>query len=60
MVKIGDFVITRKNHPCGCNRWEVVRVGADVKIKCVSCGRIVMLDTESFEKSVKKIETPNP
>lgn len=51
---IGDMVQTRKKHPCGSDIWEVIRIGADFKIKCQTCGRIVMLDRESFEKRVKK------
>lgn len=51
---IGDMVQTRKKHPCGNDIWEVIRIGADFKIKCKNCGRIVMLDREAFEKRVKK------
>lgn len=56
MVKIGDKVIMRKKHPCGSDEWVVVRTGADVKIKCCKCGRIIMFSIEEFEKAVKKIE----
>ncbi len=52
---VGDIIETKKQHPCGNNRWEVTRVGADMKMKCFGCGRIVMLDRETFEKRVKKI-----
>jgi hypothetical protein len=52
---LGDIVETRKGHPCGSNNWEIIRLGADIKIKCVGCGRIVMLPRIKFEKSVKKI-----
>lgn len=52
---LGDIVETRKGHPCGSNNWEIIRLGADIKIKCVGCGRIVMLPRVKFEKSVKKI-----
>ena len=52
---LGDIVETRKGHPCGSNNWEVIRLGADIKIKCVGCGRIVMLERAKFEKSVKKM-----
>jgi hypothetical protein len=52
---LGDIVETRKGHPCGSNNWEIIRLGADIKIKCVGCGRIVMLPRAKFEKSVKKI-----
>ncbi len=51
---IGDIVRTRKAHPCGGDLWEVVRVGADMKIRCCQCGRIVMLDREKFIKRVKQ------
>lgn len=52
---MGDIIQTRKQHPCGNDQWEVIRVGADFKIKCLNCGRIVMLDREKFEKRVKKV-----
>ncbi len=52
---IGDIVETRKVHPCGSKEWEVIRVGADFKIKCTGCGRVVMLPRVKFEKSVKKV-----
>ena len=53
--ELHDHVIMRKPHACGGNEWEIIRVGADVKIKCLQCGRIVMLDRPTFEKRVKKI-----
>lgn len=56
---LGDIVQTRKGHPCGSDQWEVIRVGADIKIKCTGCGRIVMLPRSQFEKSVKKIIKSN-
>ncbi|NLX70274.1 MAG: DUF951 domain-containing protein [Clostridiales bacterium] len=52
---LGDIVQTRKQHPCGNDKWEIIRVGADFKIKCLNCGRIVMFDRENFEKRVKKV-----
>ncbi len=55
---LGDVVVMKKPHPCGENRWEVVRTGADVKIKCLGCGRVVMLDLLTFEKSLKKVIKP--
>ncbi len=54
--KQGDTVITKKPHACGCNRWVVVRVGADYKIQCASCGRVVLLESEKFHKAVKKVD----
>ena len=52
---VGDIVEMKKVHPCGSKNWEVIRVGADIKIKCSGCGRLVMLDRSKFEKGVKKI-----
>lgn len=52
---LGDIVETKKEHPCGSKQWEVIRVGADFKIRCLGCSRIVMLPRPKFEKSVKKV-----
>ena len=55
-VQAGDSVKTRKAHACGSNLWTVVRVGADFKLKCAKCGRVVMLSSEKFYKAVKTID----
>ena len=52
---LGDQVVLKKPHACGENLWEIVRVGADVKIKCLNCGRVVMLDRLAFLKRAKKL-----
>lgn len=54
-ILIGDVITTRKPHPCGSNEWTVIRTGADIKIRCSGCGRIVMLDRESFLRRRKTI-----
>ncbi|MDL2206236.1 DUF951 domain-containing protein [Eubacteriales bacterium OttesenSCG-928-N13] len=54
-IQLHDVVKMRKPHPCGSDVWTVIRVGADIKIKCTGCGRIVMLERPDFEKRVKKI-----
>jgi hypothetical protein len=51
---VGDIVQMRKQHPCGSFQWEVMRVGADFRIKCLGCGHQVMLPRPKFEKSIKK------
>lgn len=56
---IGDIVEMKKQHPCGSYEWEIIRVGADIKIKCVNCGRIVMLPRTQFQKRIKKIVKQN-
>ena len=52
---VGDIVQMKKMHPCGTNEWEILRVGADFKLRCKECKHIIMLSREKFEKSVKKI-----
>ncbi|MDO4567708.1 MAG: DUF951 domain-containing protein [Clostridia bacterium] len=53
--ELGDIVLMRKPHACGTNAWEIVRTGADIKIKCLHCGRVVMLDRLDFMRAGKKI-----
>ncbi len=53
--KLGSKVIMKKPHPCGTNEWEIVRIGADIKIKCISCGRTVMLPRIEFNRKLKKV-----
>ena len=55
MVNVGDKIITKKAHPCGSSEWMVIRVGADIKIKCLNCGRVVMLSLSEFNKRFKKV-----
>ena len=56
---LGDHVMMRKPHACGTNAWVIIRVGADIKIKCVKCSRIVMMDRFDFIRSAKKL-LPEP
>lgn len=56
---VGDIVKMRKTHPCGGDEWEVMRTGVDFRIKCTTCGRVIMLPRPKFEKSVKKIIVSN-
>ena len=53
--KLGSHVIMKKQHPCGANEWEIIRVGADIKIKCLNCERVVALSRIDFNKKVKKV-----
>lgn len=50
-----SVVQMKKPHACGNDQWEVIRLGADIKIKCVGCGRIVMVPRSKFEKDAKKL-----
>ncbi len=53
--QIGNIVMLKKGHPCGTNEWKIIRVGADFKLKCMGCNRIVMVPRKAFEKSLKKV-----
>ena len=53
--KLNDIVLMKKVHPCGSNEFEIIRLGADIKIKCVKCGRIIMLPRVDFNKRIKKV-----
>lgn len=53
--KLGSKVIMKKEHPCKTNLFEVVRVGVDIKIKCINCGRTIMLPRVEFNKKIKKV-----
>ncbi len=54
-ILVGDVIRTRKPHPCGGDQWTVTRTGADIKIRCDTCGRVVMLDREAFLKRRKAV-----
>ena len=61
---IGDVVRMRKPHPCGGSDWEVVRLGADIGVRCITCQHRVLLSRSAFEKRVKTVvsraRAPNP
>ncbi len=52
---VGDVVRMRKPHVCGGDQWEVLRIGMDFRIKCLNCGRVVMVPRRRFERSVKAV-----
>lgn len=53
--KLNSIVTMKKPHPCGTNEWQIVRVGADIKIKCIACGRSIMMPRIEFNKKMKKV-----
>lgn len=53
--ELGDIVEMKKQHPCGKNEWKVIRMGADVRIKCEGCQHSVMIPRREFEKKIKKV-----
>lgn len=56
----GDVVQMRKAHPCGGDRWEIVRVGADIGLLCQMCGRRVLLPRRKFARGVRKFVRRSP
>jgi hypothetical protein len=52
--RMGDVVRLRKPHPCGGFEWEIVRLGADIGLRCRVCGRRVLLDRRTLEKRLKE------
>ena len=55
-VQVGDILEMKKPHPCGCYEWEVMRVGADFRLKCVGCGHEIMIARRIVEKNTKSIK----
>lgn len=55
MYDLNDVVEMKKAHPCGENRWEIIRMGMDIRIKCSKCGHMVMMPRREFEKKMKKV-----
>ena len=55
-IQVGDILTMKKAHPCGSKQWQVLRTGADFKLRCTGCGREVMGARARYEKQIKKIE----
>ena len=58
-INFGDIVRLRKSHPCGSYEWEVVRVGADIGLKCLKYQRRVLLERGVFERRMKEFVSKN-
>ena len=54
--RLNSIINIKKQHPCGTNKWQITRIGSDIKIKCINCGRSVMLTRIEFNKKLKKVE----
>lgn len=55
-IQIGDILVMKKNHPCGSNRWTVLRTGADFRLKCQGCGHELMTPRFKAEKNIRTVE----
>lgn len=59
-IHVGDRVRMRKPHPCGGHEWEVTRIGADIGLRCLTCGRRVMLPRSKFNRQMKQVLSSEP
>lgn len=55
-VQVGDILEMKKAHPCGCHRFEVLRIGMDFRLKCEGCGHELMMPRHKAERHIKKIQ----
>ena len=54
-IQVGDILKLKKQHPCGSKEWEVLRIGADFRLKCQGCGHQIMIARRQVEKNIKEI-----
>lgn len=54
--EVGDIIVLKKGHPCGENKWEILRTGIDIKLKCLGCQRDIWLKRIDFDKKLRKVE----
>ncbi|MCH5254097.1 MAG: DUF951 domain-containing protein [Lachnospiraceae bacterium] len=54
-IQVGDILKLKKQHPCGSKEWEVLRIGADFRLKCKGCEHQIMIARRELEKKVKEI-----
>ena len=55
-IHVGEILRLKKQHPCGSKEWEVLRIGADFRLKCVGCGHQIMIARTAVEKNVREIK----
>lgn len=53
--ELNDIVEMKKAHPCGTNQWKIIRMGADIRIKCMGCNHSVMMPRSEFQKKIKRV-----
>ena len=54
--EVGDIVMLKKPHPCGSSQWEILRVGADFRLKCMGCGHQIMIARKLVEKNTRELK----
>lgn len=54
-IKVDDIVHLRKKHPCGGDEWQVVKLGVDIRIKCLKCQRLILIERSTLERRIKTL-----
>ena len=57
-IQLKDILVMKKAHPCGEKRWQVLRTGADLRLRCMGCGHEVMIPRFKIEKNIRQVERP--
>ncbi len=55
-IQVGDIVKLKKKHPCGSFEWEVLRAGADFRLRCVGCDHQIMISRKIVEKNIRNLK----
>lgn len=55
-IRLKDILVMKKPHPCGSTNWEVLRTGADFRLRCMGCGHELMIPRHKAEKNIRKVE----
>lgn len=59
-IRVGDVLTMKKPHPCGCDRWLVLRSGMDFRLRCLGCGHEILIPRSKAEKGTRRVERPAP
>ena len=59
-IRVGDVLTMKKAHPCGSDRWTVLRVGMDFRLRCLGCGRELLLPRAKAEKGIRRVVREQP
>lgn len=57
-IRLGDTLVMKKPHPCGEKHWQVLRTGADFRLRCLGCGHELMIPRQKAEKNIRSVERP--
>ncbi len=55
-VQLGDILVMKKAHPCGCKEWKTLRVGMDFRLKCLGCGHEILISRSKAERNIRQIK----